>query len=37
MGRDSNDEIAGRTGCSQRTVERRPGMIRTICLAGGPG
>ena len=37
MGRDSNDEIAGRMGRGLRTVERRPGVIRTICLADGPG
>lgn len=37
MGRDTNDELAGRMGCGLRTVERRPGASRTICLADGPG
>ena len=37
MRRDSNDEIAGRTGGGLRALERRQGMIRTISLADGPG
>jgi hypothetical protein len=37
MGRDWNDEIAGRTGRGLRVLERRIGVIRTIGLADGPG
>ena len=33
----TTSRVVGRMGRGLRTVERRPGVIRTICLADGPG